>query len=146
MADILMRADGRGNTELAERTAQTLEQAGVTDDVADLASDVGLAAKHPALAAFDKLFGQFSNTMDKAAGIEREEGHTNAVSDILKNPMNIFNNFCKSMDKAAGIQREEGHKNTFEKLSQSLNKRFDKVAQSKSATAGQIEIDEGYNL
>lgn len=142
MADILKRADGRGNTELAERTAQTTEKT----NVADVASDVSLAAKHPALAAFDKLFGQFSNTMDKAAGIEREEGHTNAVSDILKNPMNIFNNFCKSMDKAAGIQREEGHKNTFEKLSQSFNKRFDKVAQSKSTTAGQIEIDEGYNL
>lgn len=146
MADILKRADGLGNTELAERTAQTLEQAGVTDDVADLASDVGLAAKHPALAAFDKLFGQFSNTMDKAAGIEREEGHTNAVSDILKNPMNIFNNFCKSMDKAAGIEREEGHKNTFEKVSQSISKRFDKVAQNDNKIAGQIKADDGYSL
>lgn len=146
MADILARADGRGNTELVERTTQMLEQTGVTDNVADLAGDVGLAAKHPALAVFDKLFGQFSNTMDKAAGIEREEGHTNAVSDILKNPMNIFNNFCKSMDKAAGIEREAGHKNTFEKVSQSLGKRFDKVATSDGKVAGQFEADEGYNL
>lgn len=143
MADILVRADGYGN---AERTAQMLEQTGVTDNVTELASDVGLAAKHPALAAFDKLFGQFSNTMDKAAGIEREEGHTNAVSDILKNPMNIFNNFCKSMDKAAGIQREEGHKNTFEKVSQSLSKRFNKVAQNDSQVSGQIEADDDYSM
>lgn len=60
------------------------------------------ATKHPALAAFDKLFGQFSNTMDKAAGIEREEGHKNTFEKIAESRSKRFNKVIESTDNVAG--------------------------------------------